>query len=150
MGLEISSELRANLLSEAQKAGPLECCGLLLGIEGNDKDTVTEILPAINVSPTPHSHFEIDPATLIATEKAMRTDNLKGNALYEAPVILGYYHSHPNGLATPSATDAEMAAADGRYWVIIADGEIGMFKAVKNGVYNGRFDSENALTISKA
>jgi desampylase len=149
MGLEISSELKAKLLAEAQKAHPLECCGLLLGVKRNDIDTVTDILPAINISPTPHSHFEIDPAILIAAEKAKRARD-KNPVLGEVANILGYYHSHPNGRTSPSAIDAEMAAADGQYWVIIADGEIGVFRTVKNGAYYDRFDSEVSLTITNA
>jgi proteasome lid subunit RPN8/RPN11 len=35
-----------------------------------------------------------------------------------------YFHSHPNGLARPSATDAASAARDGRVWIIVADGAI--------------------------
>lgn len=64
-----------------------------------------------NVSASPLRNFEIDPQALIAAEKADR----KGEAR-----IAGYFHSHPNGRAEPSGCDADMAAADGRIWLIIA------------------------------
>ncbi len=137
MGLKISSELRAILFSEAAGAHPMECCGLLLG----QGDVVTRVMFADNVSTTPHSHFEIDPATLIAAEKAARTGAKDGEGNDTA--IVGYYHSHPGGPATPSATDAAMAAADGRYWVIISGEALGVFCAAEGGALWGRFVTED-------
>jgi desampylase len=134
MALKISSELRAILLSEAAAAHPLECCGLLLG-RGN---VVTRLQFVRNVSVTPHTHFEIDPAELIAAEKTARAGAKDGEGRDTA--ILGYYHSHPTGTAAPSATDSAMAAADGRYWVIISEGELGVFRAIENGAFWGRFE----------
>lgn len=64
-----------------------------------------------NVAPDPLRHFEIDPAALIAAHRASRAGGL---------AVLGYFHSHPNGLARPSATDARAAAGDGRIWAILA------------------------------
>lgn len=128
MGLIISSETSAKLLDEARRAYPNECCGLLLG----QGERVTDIVPAANVSAAPQTHFEIDPATLITAHRNART--------HPDQAILGYYHSHPKGTAMPSKTDAVMAAADGRYWVIVAGGEIGVFRAVKDGDIWRRFD----------
>ena len=70
---------------------------------------------AANVATDPSQHFEIDAAVLIATEKQARQGG---------PSILGYFHSHPNGLTRPSKQDADGAADDGRVWLIIADGGI--------------------------
>ena len=66
MTTTVTSGVTATLLEEAAKAHPLECCGLLLG-----QDAAVEIVqPADNVHPTPQSHFEIDPAALIAAHRA--------------------------------------------------------------------------------
>ncbi|MBF9151951.1 M67 family metallopeptidase [Novosphingobium sp. 1Y9A] len=91
----------------AQAALPHEACGLLLGTG----TTVELALPAANVAADPAHHFEIAPATLIAAHKTARSGGRE---------IIGYYHSHPNGLARPSATDAASAAHDGKAWVILA------------------------------
>jgi desampylase len=144
MALKISSELRAILLSEAAAAHPRECCGLLLG-RGN---VVTRLRIAKNVSANPCTHFEIDPAVLIAAEKAARAGEKDGEGNETA--ILGYYHSHPrcsnvnsaNDAATPSTTDAAMAAVDGRYWVVISGEKLGVFRAVECGELWGRFEVE--------
>ena len=110
MNLHLSRTQRQQLIDWAAAAHPHECCGLLL----EDKAGV-QLKLAANVAADPAKHFEIDPATLIAAEKAQREDHAR---------IIGYFHSHPNGLARPSSEDAEMAASDGRIWLIIANGEI--------------------------
>jgi desampylase len=109
MTLYLSSAHRARLLTWADEAAPQECCGLLLGGDG----VVSTVTRANNVAADPHTHFEVDPAALIAAHKEMRTGG---------PGVIGYFHSHPNGLARPSATDVASACADGKYWLIIAGG----------------------------
>ncbi|MCP5397485.1 MAG: M67 family metallopeptidase [Sphingomonadaceae bacterium] len=103
----IEQSLITALLSEAAKAHPRECCGILLG-EGN---RITASQPTANVHPRPDTHFEIDPQALVDAHRAAREGG---------PRVLGYYHSHPAGMAEPSATDQAMATGDGRIWAIIA------------------------------
>ncbi len=111
MAIELTSGALATLRQEATRARPRECCGLLLG-EG---ERVKEVRPAANVHPDPLHHFEIDPAALIAAHRAARGGG---------PAVLGYYHSHPNGRAAPSATDRAMAGGDGRIWAIVASDDV--------------------------
>lgn len=111
MDLELTSGALATLLKEATKAHPRECCGLLLGQGAR----IDRALPAANVHAEPERHFEIDPAALIAAHRAAREGG---------PQVLGYYHSHPNGRAEPSSEDIAMAERAGRFWAIIADGNV--------------------------
>ena len=120
MEIGVTSGATATLLQEAAQAHPLECCGLLLG-QGEIVDVVR---PAANVHPDPASHFEVDPATLIAAHRAARAGG---------PQVLGYYHSHPNGRARPSATDATQASGDGRIWAIIAAGGVTWWRDAAHG-----------------
>lgn len=116
MALLLSSSIKANLLDWAAKAAPDECCGLLMGQEGR----VEAALLAQNVADDPARHFEIDPALLIATEKAARNG---------ARAIIGYFHSHPPPAhGEPSQTDIRSAANDGRIWIIIAQGGISAWR----------------------
>lgn len=108
MALIISQSAHAVMVAAARDAALHEACGLLFGTASH----IASARPAPNVAPDPARHFEIDPATLIAAHRAAR-------AGLAAPVV-GYFHSHPNGLARPSATDAASAAHDGRVWVIVA------------------------------
>ncbi|MBX7539908.1 Mov34/MPN/PAD-1 family protein [Qipengyuania sphaerica] len=111
MTLEVSSQVLGTLLAEADSAHPRECCGILLG-EGV---CIASAKPAANVHPEPETHFEIDPQALVDAHREARNGG---------PQVIGYYHSHPNGLARPSATDEAMASGEGAIWAIIAAGGV--------------------------
>ena len=118
--LEISEVILSKMREEAASAHPSECCGILLGAG----DHITQAMAAANIHPTPETHFEIDPQALIDAHRAARSGG---------PQVLGYYHSHPNGRAEPSATDAKQAAEDGSVWAIITLNEITLWRAGKQG-----------------
>ncbi|WBY08305.1 M67 family metallopeptidase [Sphingomonas sp. 7/4-4] len=90
-------------------AAPREACGLLFGAP----DRITDWQAVENVAEEPERRFEIEPGALFA---ALRAERAGG------PKIVGYWHSHPSGDATPSVTDAAMAQPDGKLWLIVAQG----------------------------
>lgn len=111
----------------AAEAAPQEACGLLFG----DSGAVEAVSIEANVAADPATRFEIDPAALFAAIRAERGGG---------PHVTGYWHSHPSGDATPSATDAAMAAPDGKLWLIVAGDEVTGWWAVENGSRHGRFE----------
>lgn len=108
MPLTVAASALATMRKTASAAHPSEACGLLLGA----RDHVHTARPTANAAADPAEHFEIDPAALIAALRAARDGS--------GPPVIGYFHSHPNGLARPSATDQASAARDGRIWAIVA------------------------------
>ncbi|WP_326524186.1 M67 family metallopeptidase [Sphingomonas sp.] len=127
MRLTISSCVIEIIHRAAAAAGAREACGLLFGHDGR----IDGCEPTRNLAARPERAFEIDPAALIA---ALRAERQGGRP------VAGYFHSHPGGDPLPSITDAAMAAADGRIWLIAGGGEIGAWRAVPNGATHGRFD----------
>lgn len=127
MQVRLSSALHAQLLTAARAAHPRECCGLLFGDDG----AIHRLAPTANVSDDPARAFEIDPAALIAAERAMR----KGGGR-----LIGHYHSHPNGRSEPSPRDAASAAPDGRLWLIVADDHVTAWRALEGGALLKMFD----------
>jgi desampylase len=121
MAITVTSGVLATLLEEATRAHPLECCGLLLGLDDGE---ILAAVPTANVHPQPQRHFEIDPAALISAHRAARGGG---------PAVLGYYHSHPSGRAEPSATDRASASGDGRIWAIIANLEVALWRDEPGG-----------------
>jgi proteasome lid subunit RPN8/RPN11 len=107
---------------------PREACGLLFGTP----DAITAMQAAENIAQEPERRFEIDPAALFA---ALRAERAGG------PRIMGYWHSHPSGDATPSETDAAMAAPDGKLWLIVAGDDATLWRAAEGGALHGRFDA---------
>jgi desampylase len=132
MALHLSRKQHQQLLDWANDAGLEECCGLVLG-EGK---AVSELRLTQNVADNPLSHFEIDPAALILAERESRQG---GSSL------LGYFHSHPNGLERPSDKDAADALADGRVWLIIANGRITAWKANADVPDTIRFEAQDII-----
>lgn len=126
MTLWISSELLTRLRTLADASPTQEVCGLLLG-EGGE---VQEIKAAANVASTPANRFEVDPTVLIAAHRAAREGGL---------AVIGCYHSHPGGVARPSAQDARQAAPDGQYWIILGTDGATAWQAVEQGAVHDRF-----------
>lgn len=120
MDVHLSRNDRQQLLDWAEQAGNHECCGLLRG----KGDRIASLQLAENVAADPKRYFEIDPATLIAAFKGARAGELP---------LLGYFHSHPNGSAEPSATDAAQAGPDGLIWLIIAGEKITAWQPIVTG-----------------
>jgi proteasome lid subunit RPN8/RPN11 len=114
------SSARAALIAAARRQHPNEACGLLLGQPG----VIAIVQDTANTAAAPQRHFEIDPSALLAAHRAARNGG---------PLVLGYFHSHPNGPAAPSATDQAMAAGDGRIWAIIAADTVALWRDARSG-----------------
>ena len=113
---------------ESAAAAPREACGILFGDNGEISDcSVTE-----NVADDPLRRFEIDPRALFA---ALRAERAGG------PKLAGYWHSHPSGDPTPSATDAGMAEPDGKIWLILGAGRMTAWAARREGLVELPIDS---------
>lgn len=126
MRCRISRSLLAAIQRESAIVAPREACGLLFGSAA----AITGWQATANVAAEPLRRFEIDPAALIA---ALRAERLGG------PALAGYWHSHPGGDPRPSPTDAALAAADGRLWLILGGGEALLWRAEPEGPVERRF-----------
>jgi len=101
--MTFSREVSEAMRSHAERAWPAECVGALLGA-----DEVLLALPLHNVAPNPRAHFELSARDYLAAEREAEARGL---------TVRGYYHSHPQGPAEPSAEDA--AHAQPGQWTVI-------------------------------
>ena len=95
-----------DLFDRARTGAPEEVCGVLGGSEG----TVTEAVSVSNVASTPEARYELDPA-----EALDAIDRVETSATH-----LGFYHSHPRGPPSPSATDEAEATWTGYVYAIVS------------------------------
>lgn len=82
-----------------ETAYPAECCGLIVGRVAGEKEAVRVVPMANRRTDDPHRYL-IDPEDWRRVERELRAEGLE---------ILGYYHSHPDHPAVPSAFDAAHA-----------------------------------------
>jgi proteasome lid subunit RPN8/RPN11 len=129
----VTRDVRDRLIAHARAESPRECCGLLLGRDGE----VAEVRRARNVASSPVTRFVIDPKDHIDARRDGRARGLE---------ILGFYHSHPHGAAVPSATDLAEAAYPGCVYAIIGLGadvpEVRVFELA-----NGNFHERPLVTV---
>jgi proteasome lid subunit RPN8/RPN11 len=134
IGVALPEALREQILREARAAAPRECCGLIEGRREADQFRIVALHPARNLADA-SDRFDIDPRDTLAAHKAARA---------RGQTIVGCYHSHPNGHATPSAADLAGAAEDNFLWLIAAD------DGVKAFVYSrGEFFGADWVTSSE-
>lgn len=97
MGEEIARRIRAH----GVETYPHECCGAMLGRDGDGWREVAELLPLANRrDDSPRNRFEVTPDDVRLAEKTAREKKLE---------LIGWYHSHPDAPARPSDYDRNHA-----------------------------------------
>lgn len=100
MSLRLSESLADEIRRHGEAAYPAECCGALVGrLEGEAKEVV-RLAPAVNRRTDDPHRYLIAPDDLRRLDADVRAAGLD---------IVGYYHSHPDHPAAPSAFDAAHA-----------------------------------------
>jgi proteasome lid subunit RPN8/RPN11 len=100
MTLRLSGALADEIRQHGEAAYPAECCGAMVGrVEGAAKE-VLRLSPAVNRRTDDPHRYLIAPDDLRQLEREVRGAGQE---------IVGYYHSHPDHPARPSAFDAEHA-----------------------------------------
>jgi proteasome lid subunit RPN8/RPN11 len=104
VGGRVSLRLPGSLADEIRRQGeaayPAECCGALIGRVENGGKEVVRLAPAVNRRTDDPHRYLIVPDDLRRLEAEVRAAGLE---------IVGYYHSHPDHPAAPSAYDADHA-----------------------------------------
>lgn len=100
MELRIPAAVLEGIRAHAVETNPEECCGFLIGREDGPVRTVTEARRARNVHPEMREvRYTIDPRDVLKVDREFR-----GEVRH-----IGFYHSHPDHPARPSAFDLERA-----------------------------------------
>jgi proteasome lid subunit RPN8/RPN11 len=95
--LKISEALLSRIGAHGSETYPHECCGALLGRDGDAGREVLQLLPLSNRrDDSPRNRFELAPEDVRVAEKTARESGLE---------LLGWYHSHPEAPARPSEFD---------------------------------------------
>ena len=112
--LSISHDLAEGIRRHGAEAFPFECCGALLGRDAAAEENVDsnrqqleaprevlELFPLVNRrDDSPRNRFAVTAEDVRDAEKTARERGLE---------VVGWYHSHPDHPARPSAFDREHA-----------------------------------------
>jgi proteasome lid subunit RPN8/RPN11 len=112
MTVRISGALVEEIRRAGEVAYPAECCGVLGG-RVNECKEVLRLAPMVNRRTDDPYRYLISPDDLLHVTRELRRSDLD---------VLGYYHSHPDHPAEPSAFDSEHAWPWYSYVIVRVDG----------------------------
>ena len=141
MTLLLASEHQARIADEGRAAYPHECCGFLVGRFAGERAEVEEIRPAHNArEDSPRNRYLIPPEVFMRAQR---------QALAEGRDIVGFYHSHPDVAAAPSAFDRDHAWPGYHYVIVsVQQGEPGELRAWRLRAERDAFDETPVETPS--
>ncbi|MDR1959795.1 MAG: M67 family metallopeptidase [Planctomycetaceae bacterium] len=133
----------AEINRHAEAEYPNECCGAVLGqLEHGGKKTAHRIIPISNrrEAEAKHNRFLILPNEFLQCEKTARQAGLE---------IIGFYHSHPDHPAEPSAYDLDQAWPVYSYVIVaVAEGCAGNMTSWELQNDRTRFREESIIKES--
>lgn len=137
--------LRKELVRQIEQHGegtyPEECCGIMLGLSKEDTQTVEAVIELDNKQEeNRRRRFFVTPGQYIQAERIASERKLE---------LLGFYHSHPDHPAIPSAYDTEHALPWFTYVIVsVMQGEAKGITAWLLTETRGRF-KEKPLSIEE-
>jgi proteasome lid subunit RPN8/RPN11 len=131
--LRLPAATAGEIRRRAIRAWPDEACGILLGHSGGTSTTVVLAFPAGNRDREARgSRYTIDPADHLAARRWAGERGLE---------VVGFWHSHPNRPAVPSALDRAAAWRGVSYLIVsVREGRAGEPRSWR--LSSGRFEEE--------
>ena len=136
-GLEIAAGVRAQIDAHSEAAYPNECCGALIG-----RDARVEIAMRLDnvTSEEQRRRFLVSPEAYRAAESQADASGRQ---------LLGFYHSHPDHPARPSAFDLEHAWPNFSYVIAaVHSGRVVDLRSWRLRADRSRFDEEAVTPLS--
>lgn len=139
--LRLDPAAEAMIRSHAAQTYPHECCGALIGRDTDQAREVRQALPLPNRrTDSPRNRFSVAPQDILAAERTARRTGLE---------LVGWYHSHPDHPARPSAYDREHAWPWYSYVIVAVSagvpGELASWRLADDG---GAFVPEELVIAS--
>lgn len=141
--IRFSEEIKNDLIRQAKKEYPNECCGVLLGTRSGQDKLVIRQIAACNQADqgAKNVHFKMSPLELLHIEQLARTEQLE---------IIGFYHSHPDCAADASAEDMRYMIPGLSYPILsIVSGDLAEIKSYGKTECENRYAKEEEIVIQK-
>ncbi len=95
--LVVPRRLHEEMLAQALREAPNECCGLFAGVVRDGTARAERIYPLVNAAASPVL-YESDARSMLDAYRSMTALGLD---------VIAVYHSHPTSAPVPSKTDLE-------------------------------------------
>jgi proteasome lid subunit RPN8/RPN11 len=134
-GLRIRPRHREEIHAHLCAAYPEEGCGVLLGREAGGARVIERVVPFENRRADERDHrYLIAPEQLLEAEREAREAGLD---------VVGFFHSHPDHAAAPSAFDLEHAWPYYSYLIVsVAQGRAAEARSWRLAADRSRFEPE--------
>ncbi len=134
-GLQLTPEIASAIRAHGRETYPHECCGALVGRDGD----VTSTVPLPNTTDEgPRRRFRVSDPDYLRVERAADAAGAQ---------LLGFYHSHPDHPARPSQYDLDHALPSFSYIIVsVLAGVAGDMRSWKLRDDRSAFDEE-ALSV---
>ena len=140
MTLRMPAQLLDQVRREGEQAYPSECCGAIAGPVDGQKRAVRLYPMANRRTDDPHRYL-IEAEQLRSVERDARANNWE---------ILGFYHSHPDHPAEPSAFDLEHAWPNLSYVIVsVRQGRADVARSWRLRSDRSQFDEETLAVIGQ-
>ena len=140
--IQLATDQRNEIAAHGERDYPHECCGLLLGtFAAGSLKTIAEIYPISNAreEEAKRNRFLITPEEFMEGEQYAEKCGLD---------VVGFYHSHPDHPAVPSAYDLEHAWPLYSYIVVaISTGVAGDLRSWEMEPDRSKFTEEEILVL---
>jgi proteasome lid subunit RPN8/RPN11 len=117
--LTISGELAEKIRKHAAETYPHECCGALLGrdvISNENHPASREVLDCLPLTnrrdDSPRNRYSVAPVDVVDADRVSQARGMN---------LIGWYHSHPDHPARPSAYDRDYAWPWYSYVIVSVD-----------------------------
>ncbi|HYG09302.1 MAG TPA: M67 family metallopeptidase [Pyrinomonadaceae bacterium] len=142
--ISLTEDQTKAIRAHGERDYPFECCGLLVGrFSEAGLKTVVETYPISNAreEEAKRTRFLIRPEELMRGERHARSRGLD---------VVGFYHSHPDVQAVPSAYDLEHAWPTYSYVVVsVRTGSAAELRSWEMKQDRSRFDEEEIRVASR-
>ncbi len=141
--IQLSENHRNEISAHGKRDYPHECCGLLLGsFTSSGLKAIAEVYPISNAreEQAKRNRFLIRPEELMRGERYAQQQGLE---------VVGFYHSHPDHPAVPSAYDLDHAWPTFSYLVVsVIAGAARDLRSWELEPDRSRFNEEEILTVA--
>jgi proteasome lid subunit RPN8/RPN11 len=108
--LRLTNDVYARMIGHCYDGLPLEACGLLGGLQGNQSAKATVCYPADNAAASARI-YTVEPKDYLRADRDAESKGLE---------LLGVFHSHTHTDAYPSPTDVAQAPDPAWHYVLVS------------------------------